>query len=160
MRQNKKTGAYSDSTKSEGALMHGQLEFPRHDARTVPCSKRLWQEWSRHAHNRTHTIGGMTMTELDGPRLEPQSGGPARQLIVFLHGFGADGNDLIDIGRAWQPLLPHAAFVSPHAPEPCAMAPVGRQWFPLTMRESRERCSSKICFLARPAACSACCSRT
>ena len=58
------------------------------------------------------------MAELDGPRLEPRSG-PARQLIVFLHGYGADGNDLIDIGRAWQGLLPHAAFVSPHAPEPC-----------------------------------------
>jgi phospholipase/carboxylesterase len=79
------------------------------------------------------------MTELDGPRLEPRSGGPARQLVVFLHGFGADGNDLIEIGRAWQPLLPDAAFVSPHAPEPCAMAPVGRQWFPLTFRDPHER---------------------
>ena len=26
----------------------------------------------------------------------------ARQLVVFLHGYGADGNDLIEIGRAWQ----------------------------------------------------------
>ena len=48
--------------------------------------------------------------ELDGPRLEPRSGA-ARQLVVFLHGYGADGNDLIEIGRAWQPLLPQAAFV-------------------------------------------------
>ncbi len=76
--------------------------------------------------------------ELDGPRLSPRSG-PARQLVVLLHGYGADGNDLIDIGRAWQPLLPHAAFVSPHAPQPCAQAPVGRQWFPLTMRDPHER---------------------
>jgi phospholipase/carboxylesterase len=77
--------------------------------------------------------------ELDGPRLEPGAGGAARQLVVFLHGFGADGNDLIDIGRAWQGLLPQAAFVSPHAPDPCAQAPVGRQWFALTMRETDER---------------------
>ena len=77
-------------------------------------------------------------TQLDGPRLEPTSG-PARQLVVFLHGYGADGNDLIDIGRAWQGLLPHAAFVSPHAPEPCGQAPVGRQWFPLTFRDPNER---------------------
>jgi phospholipase/carboxylesterase len=76
--------------------------------------------------------------ELDGPRLDPQSGA-ARQLVVFLHGYGADGNDLIDIGRAWQQLLPQAAFASPHAPEPCAQAPVGRQWFPLTMRDPSER---------------------
>ena len=76
--------------------------------------------------------------ELDGPRLEPRSGA-ARQLVVFLHGYGADGNDLISIGEAWQPLLPLAAFISPHAPEPCGMAPVGRQWFPLTFRDPNER---------------------
>lgn len=75
---------------------------------------------------------------LDGPRLAP-AGSPARQLVVFLHGYGADGNDLIDLGRAWQSLLPHAAFVSPHASEPCGQAPVGRQWFPLTYRDPNER---------------------
>ena len=76
--------------------------------------------------------------ELDGPRLNPRSG-TARQLVVFLHGYGADGNDLIEIGRAWQQLLPQAAFVSPHAPEPCGQAPVGRQWFALTFRDPDER---------------------
>jgi phospholipase/carboxylesterase len=76
--------------------------------------------------------------ELDGPRLAPRSG-TAQQLVAFLHGYGADGNDLIDIGRAWQQYLPHAAFVSPHAPEPCAQAPVGRQWFALTFRDPNER---------------------
>jgi phospholipase/carboxylesterase len=76
--------------------------------------------------------------ELDGPRLSPRSGA-ARQLVVFLHGYGADGNDLIEIGRAWQQLLPQAAFASPHAPEPCGQAPVGRQWFALTFRDPNER---------------------
>jgi len=75
---------------------------------------------------------------LDGPRLNPRSGA-ARQIVVFLHGYGADGNDLIDIGRAWQQYLPQAAFVSPHAPEPCGQAPAGRQWFPLTLRDPNER---------------------
>jgi len=78
------------------------------------------------------------MPELDGPRLEPRNG-PARQLVVLLHGYGADGNDLIEIGRAWQSLLPQAAFVSPHAPEPCGQAPMGRQWFALTFRDPNER---------------------
>jgi phospholipase/carboxylesterase len=59
--------------------------------------------------------------------------------VVFLHGYGADGNDLIDIGRAWQQYLPQAAFASPHAPEPCGQEPVGRQWFPLTIRDPNER---------------------
>jgi phospholipase/carboxylesterase len=76
--------------------------------------------------------------ELDGPRLAPHAG-TARQLVVFLHGYGADGNDLINIGREWQPYLPQAAFVSPHAPEPCGEAPTGRQWFPLTFRDPNER---------------------
>lgn len=76
--------------------------------------------------------------QLDGPRLEPKSG-TANQLVVFLHGYGADGNDLIDIGRAWQGLLPNAAFVSPHAPQPCGQSPMGREWFPLTFRDPDER---------------------
>jgi|SRR5579872_1855088 len=75
---------------------------------------------------------------LNGPRIEPKNG-PAKQLVVFLHGYGADGSDLIEIGRQWRGLLPGAAFVSPHAPEACAMAPVGRQWFALTMRDPDER---------------------
>jgi phospholipase/carboxylesterase len=75
---------------------------------------------------------------LDGPRLPPAAGGAAKQLVVFLHGYGADGNDLIGLGREWARLLPHAAFVSPHAPEPCAMAPMGRQWFNLTFRDAGE----------------------
>jgi len=76
--------------------------------------------------------------ELDGPRIAAQSSTP-RQLVVFLHGYGADGNDLIDIGRIWQSALPDATFVSPHAPEPCAEAPIGRQWFGLTRRDPAER---------------------
>lgn len=76
--------------------------------------------------------------ELDGPRLAPRAGA-AKRLVVFLHGYGADGNDLIEIGRAWQQALPDAAFVSPHAPEPCGGAPMGRQWFQLTFRDPDER---------------------
>jgi phospholipase/carboxylesterase len=75
---------------------------------------------------------------LNGPRLEPR-GGPAKRLVVFLHGYGADGNDLIEIGRAWQGLMPDTAFVSPHAPRPCGQAPMGREWFPLTFRNPDER---------------------
>jgi phospholipase/carboxylesterase len=78
------------------------------------------------------------MIKLDGPRIAARSG-KARQLIVFLHGYGADGNDLIEIGRQWQQLLPAAAFAAPHAPQPCGMNPMGRQWFPLTMRDPSER---------------------
>ncbi|WP_457798928.1 alpha/beta hydrolase [Methylocystis sp. S23] len=78
------------------------------------------------------------MAAIDGPRVAAKSG-KARQLIVFLHGYGADGADLIEIGRQWRSFLPDADFVAPHAPERCAASPMGRQWFPLTMRDPEER---------------------
>lgn len=76
--------------------------------------------------------------KLDGPRLGAKNG-TAKQLVVLLHGYGADGRDLIDLGKTWQNLLPDAAFISPHAPEPCGMSPQGRQWWALTMRDPSER---------------------
>jgi phospholipase/carboxylesterase len=75
---------------------------------------------------------------IDGPRLPPAAGGNPTSLVVFLHGYGADGNDLLGLGQQWASDLPHTAFVSPHAPEPCAGAPMGRQWFGLTMRDPDE----------------------
>jgi phospholipase/carboxylesterase len=75
---------------------------------------------------------------LTGPRLAPKSG-TAKQLVVFLHGYGADGNDLIEIGREWQAWLPDAAFVAPNAPELLPGQPMGRQWFSLTFRDPHER---------------------
>lgn len=85
---------------------------------------------------------------IDGPRLQAKSG-KARQLVVLLHGYGADGADLIEIGRQWRGLLPDADFVAPHAPERCAGSPMGRQWFPLTMRDPNERWRGVVA--ARPA---------
>jgi phospholipase/carboxylesterase len=75
---------------------------------------------------------------LDGPRILPKNR-TAKQLIVFLHGYGADGDDLITIGKQWQNMMPDAAFSSPHAPEVCAQAPVGKQWFPLETFEPEEQ---------------------
>ena len=65
---------------------------------------------------------------LSGPEVLPQQGQP-RELIVLLHGWGADGNDLIGLAPALQPVLPHAQFVSPNAPDPCDQNPMGRQWY-------------------------------
>lgn len=68
---------------------------------------------------------------LSGPDVAPASGGPAKQLVVFLHGLGADGDDLIELAPYFAAALPDAAFVSPHGPEACDLAPFGRQWFSL-----------------------------
>ncbi|WP_149536288.1 alpha/beta hydrolase [Siccirubricoccus phaeus] len=74
------------------------------------------------------------MATLDGPRLGPRAGGAAQQLVVLLHGLGADGQDLISLAPEWAESLPHAAFIAPDAPTPCDMAPWGRQWFSLQDR--------------------------
>lgn len=71
------------------------------------------------------------MDALDGPRFGPLRGGAPDALVVLVHGFGADGHDLIDLAALWAEAAPGAAFVAPHAPEPCAGMPFGRQWFPL-----------------------------
>lgn len=77
----------------------------------------------------------MTITAIDGPRLAPANGGPARRLVVLIHGYGADGNDLIELGAQWRNILPDAAFVAPHAPGRIPGFPPGmmggRQWFAL-----------------------------
>lgn len=57
--------------------------------------------------------------------------GQATSLVVLLHGYGADGNDLLGLGDVLAPHLPNTAFVAPDAPEPCAGNPFGRQWFPI-----------------------------
>ncbi len=73
----------------------------------------------------------MTPVDLAGPSFPPHSGGPPTKLVVMLHGVGADGNDLIGLAPHLAPFLPDAEFLSPDGPQPCDMAPMGRQWFSL-----------------------------
>jgi phospholipase/carboxylesterase len=62
----------------------------------------------------------------------PRSG-ETKQLVVLLHGYGSDGNDLIALAPYWQELLPDAMFVAPNAPNACDINPAGFQWFPLDL---------------------------
>ena len=66
---------------------------------------------------------------LEGPSRPPRKGGKPKSLVVLLHGLGADGNDLISLAPYWAPHLPDTEFLSPNAPFPCDMAPMGYQWF-------------------------------
>lgn len=66
---------------------------------------------------------------LSGPRVAPKSG-KVSALVVLVHGYGADGDDLIDIARPLSKHLPDACFVAPNAPYPCPGA--GFMWFPIT----------------------------
>jgi phospholipase/carboxylesterase len=66
---------------------------------------------------------------LSGPMLPPRSGGAPKQLMVLLHGYGADGRDLISLGYEWGELFPDMLFVSPNAPSPCGAGGPGYEWF-------------------------------
>jgi phospholipase/carboxylesterase len=69
---------------------------------------------------------------LDGPVALPASGGAPRSLVILLHGYGSNGQDLIGLSPYWRPALPNTLFVAPDAPQPCPGAPGGRQWWALT----------------------------
>ncbi len=79
---------------------------------------------------RSMLVGMSEASHLEGPSHPPASGGQPKQVVVFLHGYGADGNDLIGLAPYFSESLPDAAFYSPHAPEPGEMG-YGRQWFTL-----------------------------
>ena len=67
---------------------------------------------------------------LKSKRIEPKSG-EVRSVVVFLHGYGANGDDLLGLAEPLSEHLPDTLFVSPDAPENCTGSPLGFQWFPI-----------------------------
>ena len=57
--------------------------------------------------------------------------GKTGSVVVFLHGYGADGNDLLGLADPLAPHLPDTVFLAPDAPERSVVNPMGYQWFPL-----------------------------
>ncbi|WP_112873990.1 alpha/beta hydrolase [Paracoccus endophyticus] len=70
----------------------------------------------------------MSPRPLSSGRKGPES---ARSVVVFLHGYGADGADLLGLAEPLAPHLPTTAFYAPDAAEPSRNNPFGRQWFPI-----------------------------
>ena len=67
---------------------------------------------------------------LNAGRREPLSG-ETRSVVVFLHGYGANGADLLGLAVPLAEHLPDTLFVAPDAAEECPGAPMGFQWFPI-----------------------------
>ncbi|MBO9466039.1 prolyl oligopeptidase family serine peptidase [Tropicibacter sp. R15_0] len=67
---------------------------------------------------------------LQAGRKAPVSG-DTRSCVVFLHGYGANGADLLGLADPLGEHLPDTLFVAPDAPEACAGSPMGFQWFPI-----------------------------
>ena len=68
-------------------------------------------------------------------RLEPKSNS-IKSIVIFLHGYGADGADLLSIGNILTEQLPDTLFIAPDAPTKCKMSPFGFQWFPIPEMDS------------------------
>jgi len=70
------------------------------------------------------------MRELNFGKRVPKSG-KVRRIVVFVHGYGADGRDLLGLADPLAPHLPDTLFLAPDAPEPCSGNGFGFQWFPI-----------------------------
>jgi phospholipase/carboxylesterase len=81
---------------------------------------------------------------ISGPVLPPRSGRAPRQLVVLLHGYGADGEDLIGLADPLSEVLPDALFAAPNAPAVCAQNPFGYEWFPLDFEQMIESVGSGV----------------
>jgi len=75
------------------------------------------------------------MKKLTGPDYIPKDR-KISSLVIFLHGFGADGQDLISLAPYFAQDLPNTAFFAPDGPEICEISPFGRQWFSLMRYDS------------------------
>lgn len=63
---------------------------------------------------------------LNGPQLIPE--GTITQLVILLHGFGSNGQDLISLAPYLAEQMPNTAFYAPDAPQPTPFGQ-GYQWF-------------------------------
>lgn len=76
---------------------------------------------------------------LSGNAVAPNNENTLENLVIFLHGLGSNGEDLIQLAPYFASKLPATAFVSPNAPERCDMAPPEAensfQWFSLKERD-------------------------
>lgn len=71
------------------------------------------------------------MTRVLSAERKAAQSGQTRSIVVFLHGYGANGADLLGLADPLGEHLPDTLFVAPDAPESCAGAPMGLQWFPV-----------------------------
>ena len=67
---------------------------------------------------------------LTAGRKEPLSG-ELRSCVVFLHGYGANGADLLGLADPLAEHMPDTLFLAPDAPETIPGMPTGYQWFPI-----------------------------
>ena len=69
---------------------------------------------------------------LDTKIIKPATNKDIKNIVVLLHGYGGDGNDIAQVTLNWKRFLPNTLFICPNAPETCSINPSGFQWFDLS----------------------------
>ena len=68
---------------------------------------------------------------LESTIIEPEKGNDIQNIVLLLHGYGGDGNDISALTVNWKRHFPNTIFICPNGHEPCAINPSGYQWFDL-----------------------------
>ena len=69
---------------------------------------------------------------LDSTIIKPENNTKVKNVVILLHGYGGDGKDISMLSLNWKRYLPNTVFICPNGHEPCAINPLGFQWFDLT----------------------------
>jgi|TARA_B100001063_G_scaffold229181_1_gene241183 phospholipase/carboxylesterase len=69
---------------------------------------------------------------LDSTIIKPEKNEDIYNVMVLLHGYGGDGNDISTLTLNWKRYLPNTIFICPNGHEACSINPTGYQWFDLT----------------------------
>lgn len=77
---------------------------------------------------------------------EPKSG-EIKSVVMFVHGYGADGQDLLGLANPLAEYLPDTQFVSPDAPHRCSINPMGFEWFPIPRMDGSDPAMAHAKFL-------------
>lgn len=84
------------------------------------------------------------MTRVLDSKRKAAVSGTTDSVVVFLHGYGADGADLLGLADPLGPHLPNTVFLAPDAPERSALNPMGFQWFPIPWLDGSDPAQAEI----------------
>lgn len=91
------------------------------------------------------------MTRKLNAKSRPARSGRATSAVVFVHGYGADGADLLGLADPLAPHLPDTSFHAPDAPERCSGNPFGYQWFPIPWLDGSSEAAAQAGLIAAAA---------
>tara|TARA_B100001758_G_C18126076_1_gene461347 strand:- start:67 stop:723 length:657 start_codon:yes stop_codon:yes gene_type:complete len=70
---------------------------------------------------------------LDTIAISPEKNQEIKYVIILLHGYGGDGNDISALSLNWKRFIPNTIFLCPNGHEVCKVNPAGFQWFDLSV---------------------------